>query len=104
MILVNGAASSTLNKAAWFTRIRTMNRKIYSTVSSSKPVSLKIQHPCSESNPGIGSVALSLQIPLKFCIFLISRRLLLRNWFWYQNQQPMELLGRKLEYTSGRKG
>uniref|UniRef100_A0A1J3JK96 Endonuclease III homolog n=1 Tax=Noccaea caerulescens TaxID=107243 RepID=A0A1J3JK96_NOCCA len=51
MILVNGAASSTLNKAAWFTRIRTMNRKIYSTVSSSKPVSLKIQHPRSESNP-----------------------------------------------------
>lgn len=101
MILVNGAASSTLNKAAWFTRIRTMNRKIYSTVFSSKPVSLQIQHPRSESNPGIGSIALSLQIPLKFCIFNFAAI----DWFWYQNQQPMEeLLGRKLEYTSGRKG
>ncbi|RID69514.1 hypothetical protein BRARA_C01605 [Brassica rapa] len=54
MILVNRAVSTTLDNIAWFSRIRTMNRKIHSTLSSSssKPDSLRIQHPRSEdSNP-----------------------------------------------------
>ncbi|XP_010469713.1 PREDICTED: endonuclease III homolog 1, chloroplastic-like isoform X2 [Camelina sativa] len=53
MSLVNGgAASSTLvHNAAWFYRIRTMNRQIQGAVSSSnKPLSLKTQqHPLSDS-------------------------------------------------------
>ncbi|KAJ0261929.1 Endonuclease III 1 [Hirschfeldia incana] len=52
MKLVNRAVSTTLDNVAWFSRIRTMNRKIHSTVSSSKPDSLRVQHPRSEdSNP-----------------------------------------------------
>ncbi|EOA27348.1 hypothetical protein CARUB_v10023463mg [Capsella rubella] len=52
MSLVNGAASSALlRNAAWFYRIRTMNRQIHGAVSSSKPISLKTQlHPLSDSN------------------------------------------------------
>ncbi|XP_018474528.2 endonuclease III homolog 1, chloroplastic [Raphanus sativus] len=57
MILVNRAVSTaSLDNVAWFSRIRTMNRKIHSTVSSSssKPNSVRIQRPRSEvdSNPG----------------------------------------------------
>ncbi|CAH8362286.1 unnamed protein product [Eruca vesicaria subsp. sativa] len=55
MILVNRAVSTTLDNAAWFSRI--MNRKIQATVSSSKPNSVRIQHPRSEvdSNPANGA-------------------------------------------------
>ncbi|CAH2059916.1 unnamed protein product [Thlaspi arvense] len=61
MILVNGAASSTLANAARVSGIRTMNRKIYGTVSSSKPFSLKIEHPPSDPNtePGNGASSVS---------------------------------------------
>ncbi|XP_022571634.1 endonuclease III homolog 1, chloroplastic isoform X8 [Brassica rapa] len=56
MILVNRAVSTTLDNVAWFSRIRTMNRKIHSTLSSSKPDSLRIQHLRSEdSNPASGA-------------------------------------------------
>ncbi|XP_033144341.1 endonuclease III homolog 1, chloroplastic isoform X19 [Brassica rapa] len=58
MILVNRAVSTTLDNVAWFSRIRTMNRKIHSTLSSSKPDSLRIQHLRSEdSNPESASGA-----------------------------------------------
>ncbi|KAF3512034.1 hypothetical protein F2Q69_00001444 [Brassica cretica] len=52
MILVNRAVSTTLDNVAWFSRVRTMNRKIHSTVSSSssKPDSVRIQHPRSEDS------------------------------------------------------
>lgn len=57
MILVNRAVSTaSLDNVAWFSRIRTMNRKIHSTVSSSsQPNSVRIQRPRSEvdSNPGL---------------------------------------------------
>ncbi|XP_024016844.1 endonuclease III homolog 1, chloroplastic isoform X4 [Eutrema salsugineum] len=48
MILVNGAASSTLHNAARFSRIRTMNHLNYGTVSSSKPTQ---QHSLPDSDP-----------------------------------------------------
>ncbi|KAL0844121.1 hypothetical protein Bca101_017367 [Brassica carinata] len=52
MILVNRAVLTTLDNAAWFSRMRTMNRNIHSTVSSSKSDSVRIQRPRSEvSNP-----------------------------------------------------
>ncbi|KAG2296751.1 hypothetical protein Bca52824_043420 [Brassica carinata] len=51
MILVNRAVSTTLDNVAWFSRVRTMNRKIHSTVSSSsKANSVRIQHSRSEDS------------------------------------------------------
>lgn len=74
MILVNGgAASSTLHNAAWFCRIRTMNRQIHGAVSSSsKPISSKTQRPLSDSNSGsFLSLSLSVQIPWKLCVAVV---------------------------------
>jgi endonuclease-3 len=51
ILLVNGGAATSIHpNAARFYRIGTMSRQIHGAVSSSKHISLKTQHPLSDSN------------------------------------------------------
>jgi hypothetical protein len=70
ILLVNGGAATSIHpNAARFYRIGTMSRQIHGAVSSSKHISLKTQHPLSDSNSGsFLSLALSVQIPWRLCV------------------------------------